>query len=485
MCGIIASFGNYSKSKIIQSTEVIKHRGPDDTQYLFLDNFGCGFVRLSIVDIEGGTQPISNEDNTIFLVCNGEIYNYKDLFYELKKTHTFKTNSDAEIILHLYEDQGEKCIDNLEGMYAFIIYDSVKNKIIAGRDHIGIKPLFYKINKDSVYFSSELKVYDVTVPDNKVSLIEKQVFGFVLNTSETIFKDIKQIKPNSVLSIYADFSTSIYESEHNFKDESLEDCLLSAVETHLINSDVEVGIALSGGLDSSLISALCKQIKPNIKTFVISNRKDSEDVYYASLLAKKYDFDHTELILKRHSHIKDFNYVLDYILNDDGLGAFENIGDLAVFLFYKEVSKYVKVILSGDGADELLGGYWMHKKPLGFKDKLIARSNSSKFNTLLSTVFPEDNEALGRLHVLDILFDLALPNYHLWTLDRCSMRFGVESRVPYLDIKVINNIVKRDVRDRIGKKLLMPLYKKYLPDEIINRNKYGFVDAFREMEKDR
>ena len=160
-------------------------------------------------------------------------------------------------------------------------------------------------------------------------------------------------------------------------------------------------------------------------------------------------------------------------------------GDLAVFLFYKEVSKYVKVILSGDGADELLGGYWMHKKPLGFKDKLISRSNSSKFNTLLNTTFPEDNEALGRLHVLDILFDSALPNYHLWTLDRCSMRFGVESRVPYLDIKVINNIVKRDVGDRLGKKLLMPLYKKYLPDEIINRNKYGFVDAFREREKDR
>jgi len=483
MCGIIACFGNYSKPKIIQDTEIIKHRGPDDTQYLFLDNFGCGFVRLSIIDIDGGTQPISNEDGTIFLVCNGEIYNYKDLSYKLKKSHIFKTSSDAEVILHLYEDQGEKCIDSLEGMYAFLIYDSVKNKMIAGRDHIGIKPLFYKINKDSVYFSSELKTYDVTTPDNKSSLIEKQVFGFVLDTSETIFKDIKQVKPNSVLSVHSDFSTDIYESEYNFKEDSLENCLLSAIETHLINSDVEVGLALSGGLDSSLISVLCKQIKSDIKTFVISNRKDSDDVYYASLLAKKYGFDHTELILKNPPQIKNLNYELDYILNDDGLGAFENIGDLAVFLFYKEVSKYVKVILSGDGADELFGGYWMHRKPLGFKDRLIARSHSTEFNKWLENTFPENDESLGMLHVLKVLFDSALPNYHLWTLDRCSMRFGVESRVPYLDIKVINSVMRRSVRDRSCKKLLISLYKKYLPDEIISRNKYGFCDAFRETDK--
>lgn len=484
MCGFVASFGKYSNTSIIRSTEIIKHRGPDDTQYLFLDGFGCGFVRLSIIDVDGGQQPVSNEDNTLFLICNGEIYNYKQLRNNLKNSHVFKTQSDVEVILHLYEDVGERCIDYLEGMYAFLIYDSVKNKLLAGRDHIGIKPLFYRVENDAICFSSELKTFDLAFSKrNEKSLLEKQVFGFVLDTSETIFEGIRQVRPGSVACVSNDLSIRFYDANYNKKNNSVEDCILSAIETHLLSSDVEVGVALSGGLDSSLIAALCKEIRPGVKTFVISDRCDSEDVYYASLMAKRYGFDHREFILESRPYVKDFNQKLDYILNDDGSGAFENIGDLAVFLFYKEVSKYVKVVLSGDGGDELFGGYWMHRKPLGFKDKLKLRSTSLEFDALLDNIFPEDDEAKGRLNALKILFDSALPNYHLWTLDRSSMCFGVESRVPYLDLGVISKTLSLDPSNRINKTILVSLYNKYLPKEIIKRNKYGFCDAFREEDK--
>lgn len=482
MCGIISYLGKYSFNDIINEKNIINHRGRDNFQYLNLDTFGCGFVRLSIVDIKNGNQPISNENNTIYVICNGEIYNYKFLINILKnKKHIFKTNSDVEVILHLYEEYGIKCIDYLQGMYAFIIYDFNKNRILAGRDHIGIKPLFYKINKDNIHFASELKVFQNKIYDQNF-LLEKKVFGFVLNTEATIYKNINQVKPGQIISIDYPIFNKIkkYNAKyHTNLNMSLEECLTSAINTHLINSDVEVGIALSGGLDSSLIAVLCKEIKSNIKTFTIADRHDSKDIYYSNLLAKKYGFDHTEIIIKQIPKINRLNYKLDYILNDDLSGAFDNIGDLAVFVFYKEVSKHVKVILSGDGADELFGGYWMHRKPLGFKDKLILRCKDKKFKDRLDVLFPENNEILGKENVLNILFDSALPNYHLWTLDRCSMMHGVEARVPYLDINVINNVFNQDQKNRINKKLLKKLYLKYLPIEIINRNKEGFCDAFK------
>lgn len=486
MCGIIAYFGKYSRPEIIRCTDIIKHRGPDDTQYCFLPHFGCGFVRLSIIDTVGGKQPISNEDNTLFLVCNGEIYNYKYLREQLKDRHTFKTKSDVEVILHLYEDLGIKCIDKLEGMYAFIIYDSIKDKIIAGRDHIGIKPLFYRVNKDGIGFSSELKTFDLdSLEKNKVVLIEKEVFGFTLDTAMTIYKGIYSVKPGTVVSIdYTSISNvNYYSASYCTSINSIEDALLHSIETHLVNADVDVGIALSGGLDSSLIAVLAKQITPNIQTFVISNRKDSADVYYANLLAKKYGFKHTEFIIDKPKVVKNLNYYLDYVLDHDGGGVFENIGDVAVFLFYQEVSKYVKVIISGDGGDELFGGYWMHKKPLGFKYRLKARCKFKTMSDRLENLFPESDEDIGKINVLKVLFESALPNYHLWTLDRCSMRFGVEARVPYLDVNVVNAVLQKGPKERIDKKLLTKLYYKCLPQEIISRDKIGFVDALKEYNK--
>lgn len=477
MCGIVSYFGEYSKKNIVEEIGIIKHRGKDDTQYLFLNGFGCGFVRLSIIDLANGTQPISNESNTVFVICNGEIYNYKSLTESLVSNgHVFKTKSDIEVVIHLYEEYGKKCINYLEGMYAFVIYDKEKRRIVAGRDHIGIKPLFYEVQNNHVHFASELKVFK-SLGANKSALLEKQVFGFVIDTASTLYNNVKQIQPGQVVSIdcpHYDKVTS-YDAEYKSKSpaDTLEESLLKAVETHLTSSDVEVGIALSGGLDSSLIAVLCKEIKSNIKTFTISNRRDSKDIYYAKLMAERYGFNHTEIIIKDIPNISDLNYLLDGVLNADLSGTFDNIGDLAVFLFYKEVSKHVKVILSGDGSDELFGGYWMHKWTLGFKDKLKLRCNDKNFSNRLDTMFPENNEQCRKRNVFNILYQSALPNYHLWTLDRCSMRHGVEARVPYLDINVVRSVKKK----KFGKKLIREIGSKYLPEEIINRSKEGFCDA--------
>lgn len=476
MCGIVACIGNYEQTDLIDRLSIIKHRGPDDEQYLFLDKFGCGFVRLSIIDVDNGAQPITNENNTIIVMCNGEIYNYKDLTLELKnKGHIFKTSSDVEVLIHLYEEYGVKCIDYLQGMYAFVIYDAIECRLVVGRDHIGLKPLFYEVSKNNIFISSELKCFCGT-NDDVASLMEKNLFGFILDTESTVYENVKQVKPGCVF--YVDYPLlsriNHYEANYNIKESSLEDCLKKAVETHLLNSDVDVGISLSGGVDSSLIAVLCKEVRADVNTYTLTTTGGSEDAYYSRKLARKYGFNHTEITIDSVPAIdNNFNYALDYVLSDSGV--FNSKGDIVVMRFYEKVAKYVKVMLSGDGGDELFGGYWMHEKPLGFKDKLLLNCFDDTFKCWLDRKFPENNECVGAKSVLDILFTSALPNYHLWTLDRSSMRYGVEARVPYLDVNVMYNVLNKE--SRIGKKLLNSMYLKYLPDYIVNRSKVGFCDA--------
>ena len=163
MCGIVAVFGKeIDRGWVYNSTQNISHRGPDDTSFFFSENLGVGFVRLSIIDVDGGRQPIFSEDKTKLIVCNGEIYNYKSLRdLCVSKGHIFNTRSDVEVILHLYEDFGEEGIEFLMGMYAFLIIDLKGNKIVAGRDHIGIKPLFFEEKEGTLFFSSELRNFDL------------------------------------------------------------------------------------------------------------------------------------------------------------------------------------------------------------------------------------------------------------------------------------------------------------------------------------
>jgi asparagine synthase (glutamine-hydrolysing) len=476
MCGIVGYLGNYSKESLYKDVELIKHRGPDDTKFIFEDIFGYGFVRLSIIDIAGGQQPLFNETKNLCLICNGEIYNYKYLRNLLiDKGHIFSTQSDIEIIIHLYEEYGYKCIDYLEGMYAFSIYDNENKILILGRDHIGIKPLFYKFEHNYLKFGSELKLFEDGV-FNDQSIIERNLFGFILNTNATIYENIKQVSPGCILQI--DLSNKVYEYKSNFitRQVCLEDALFKAVETHLLNSDVSVGIALSGGLDSSLIAVISKEINKDIQTFTAYD-KNMEDVYFARLVANKYNINHNEIKLSLKDLDIDIYNVLDGVIDINKSCTFDTKGDIVVYLFYKQISKYVKVLLSGDGGDELFGGYWMHAKPLGYKDLLNKKSNY-KETSLLNKLFPENDEQLGKKNVLDILFYSALPNYHLWTLDRCSMKCGVEARVPYLDVNVINSVLNNyNTEERQGKKLLYNLYKKYLPKELIERKKMGFCDA--------
>lgn len=276
MCGHISIYYKNKKADellIRQLTEKIRHRGPDDTGYFIKDNIAFGFNRLSIIDLEGGNQPFEKEKRTI--IFNGEIYNHNELREGLIGNNEFATNSDTEVLLTSYINYGEKCVDKLRGMFAFIIYDEVKNIVFGARDHFGIKPLYYVNNDDFIAFSSEYK--SLVTLFGKVNVDQSALqnylsFQYTPNYN-TIINEIKEVPNGTYFTIKnGDIEFKKY---HNFKfsnkditAKNIYDVVNDSVKHHMI-ANVEVGTFLSGGIDSTIVTALAANINPKIKSFSI------------------------------------------------------------------------------------------------------------------------------------------------------------------------------------------------------------------------
>lgn len=373
MCGIYGKINFGTKNTITEQEikiplDLMTHRGPDD-EGIFLDRYaGLGIKRLKIIDVAGGHQPISNETDDIVIVYNGEIYNYLELREDLiKKGHRFKTKSDTEVILHSYEEFGCNCLEKLNGMFAFAIWDKKKEELFVARDYLGIKPLFYSIFNGSLYFASEIK----TILSDKSNPVSREpdpqalinYFSFYYVSSPwTIYKFIKRLHPghymllkNGKLEIkqYWDFSfknTQIREADCTAE---IEKVLLASVKRHL-QSEVPLGVFLSSGMDSTSIVAMMGKLNQPTKTYTVGyeNGRTYNEIDEAKLVAEKYGTEHFDCILKP-TQLEDFvPDIIDHLAEPHG-----DWTQAAFYYLSQQSKKDITVVLSGAGGDELFGGY--------------------------------------------------------------------------------------------------------------------------------
>jgi asparagine synthase (glutamine-hydrolysing) len=376
MCGINGLLHKDTNTEIKLNLQVMNnliiHRGPDDDgSYIYQNKLAMGMRRLSIIDLSSGNQPMFNETSNLVIVFNGEIYNYKELKSTLENQGViFKTNSDTEVVLKSYEIYGAACLNQLNGMFAFAIHDKSKNSVFIARDRFGEKPLYYHHNSEIFVWASELKSITKVFPKLKIIRKESLTTYFVLTyipAPHTIYQDIHKLPPGHYLNIntetlraeikeYWDVPKKTVEDrdiKYDTAKRKIEDLLFQSVEQRMI-SDVPLGVFLSGGVDSSIIAAIMGKVhNKNIDTFSLGyqNKKYDESAR-ASLVAKHIGANH-------HSYILDFeelNQEIDkIILNYDE--PFADSSCLPTYFIAKKAAQNVKVALTGDGGDEVFGGY--------------------------------------------------------------------------------------------------------------------------------
>jgi asparagine synthase (glutamine-hydrolysing) len=367
MCGIAGIVGNrtVSEAEVRLMSDAISHRGPDGDGVFVRDGVGLGHRRLSIIDLEGGRQPMSNGDGSIWITFNGEIYNYQELRRRLEPRYPFKTQSDTEVIIHLYEEYGDECVNHLRGMFAFAIYDFENCRLLMARDHLGQKPLYYADQQGTLAFASEIKALLAHNPDlrrvNDDALHEYLTLR-IITPPRSMFRGVHKLPPGHILVRTRDGASEVrrywslrYEPKHSmgYDDlmEALDAKIEEAVNFHMV-SDVPVGAFLSGGLDSSLVvSMMSRRDTGAFKTF-------SGDVPYASyselpyarMVAEKYGTDAHELTIVP-SVVRGLPKLVRFLdePSDPLSTCLYHIAELA--------RKHVKVVLGGDGGDELFGGY--------------------------------------------------------------------------------------------------------------------------------
>lgn len=518
MCGIAGIITKSNcidfKSALGQMLAVLRHRGPDHTDMRVLDGRAyLGFNRLSIVDLsENGNQPLFNEDNTLALVLNGEIYNYIELRKELSSLgHRFASETDAETVLHAYEQWEEDCFEHIRGMFAFTIWDLKKNELFLARDRIGIKPLYYLAHKEAFIFASELKAFTTLPREFWSPNLEKQAldlyfhFPFINDNVNTLFDGVKKIPPGH-FALLRDGSLKVqryWRLEKNEKiqklslaeaEEQTEEILREAIECHFIG-DVPIALMLSGGLDSSLITALALKSKRNVEVAItVGSNSLLDERKYARIVANHLGCKHIELEINPNEAADEIEDLVWYFDDLSGIGFFYQM-----FMSRKIRELGLKVVLTGEGADEVFGGYHIFKLSSFPFSVLPSRIwNMFYYKMLSGRKFGRDYFKYSSLikkgifhpgvdvHNICSQFEIEqqLPNYILMAVDKGFMSHSVEARVPYLDHKVVEFVYSLPQsyklngyffsrKHEIVKYILRRIGPKYLPQDIVMRKKQG------------
>ena len=374
MCGIagVMKFGQDERadsSVLRRMCAAMTHRGPDDEGVYADGPVGIGMRRLSIIDVAGGHQPISNETGTVWIVFNGEIYNHAELRRTLEPLgHRYRTNSDTETIVHLYEEYGHECVNHLRGMFAFAIWDRERRTLFIARDRLGIKPLYYRATPQSLLFGSEIKVIlsaaGLRPKFNSLSLPEYLAFGY-LSGEETFYDNILKLMPGHWLEVneageirieqYWDLDTSSSGPVHDetYYVETYREMLEQAVSSHLM-SDVPLGVFLSGGVDSSVVAALMTKIrKAPIETFSVGYAESSySELPYARTVAQHLNSLHHEVLVGEDEF---FDSLPKLIWHEDEPVVWPS--SVSLYFVARLARERVVVVLTGEGSDETLGGY--------------------------------------------------------------------------------------------------------------------------------
>lgn len=542
MCGIVGFIDkSKDKKKIIKDmADLIIHRGPDSDGYYVDDNIALGFRRLSIIDLGTGSQPIFNEEKDKVIIFNGEIYNYQIIKEDLlARGHKFTTKADTEVILHGYEEYGEKILNKLRGMFSFVIYDIKTKELFGARDFFGIKPFYYYIDDDVFMFGSEIKSF-LGNPNFKKEFNKEMLplyLSFQYSALEnSFFKNVYKLKPGCYfkyrdgkfkLEKYYNLELEPYEdrSFDDFKD-GIRDLLNDSVEAHKV-SDVEVGSFLSSGVDSSLIAT----ISSVNKTFTVGwDNNNYSEIDYAKDLSKKIKVKNISKKISKSEYFEKFpmiQYYMDEPLADPSAIALYFVAEIA--------SKHVKVCLSGEGADEIFGGYniyqepftvsWYYKIPFPIRKFIGVLAtpfrNHSGFNFLIRRGKKIEDRYIGNAFIFDTYeidkvlnyksnkkyTDLTKPYYkhcknyddvmkmqyidfNFWLVgdillkaDKMSMANSLEVRVPYLDRVLVDYArhlpTQYKVNEKVTKYAFREVAKEVLDKKVANKKKLGFPVPIR------
>ncbi len=541
MCGIVGFVSKIENKKPIikKMADRIIHRGPDAEGYYVDDNVALGHRRLSIIDLKTGDQPMVNEKADLVVVYNGEIYNYLELKADLKKQkHVFKTTSDTEVLLHGYETYHEKLPQQLRGMFAFAIWDKKQKKLFCARDHFGIKPYYYYWDGETFLFASEIKAF-LDHPGFKKELNEKLLkpylsFNFA-PTAETFFKNVYRLNPghyltfnNNKLTVKRYFNLKFAEQAADYENvvNDISSVMADSVKKHLL-SDVEVGSFLSSGVDSSYIVALAR---PD-KTYTVGyDIEKYNEISFAKDLADKLKINNTSKIINKKEYlaaVPKIMYHMDEPLADPSA--------IALYFVSQMASKDLKVVLSGEGADEFFGGYnyyrdeidyqfynkipfWMRyligkmasllpeKRGINFlvrrgqkledsyigvnkvfsekeAGKIITRKNKIKLKDITSEVYNEyqGESNIVKMQAIDINYWLIKDILH--KADRMTMAFSLEGRVPFVDTAVFATASKLPFNYKVTKEntkiALREAARKVIPNESYKKKKLGFPVPLR------
>ncbi len=547
MCGFVG-FTNYinDNGNVLQKMmNRIVHRGPDSEGQFVDSDIALGFRRLSIIDLAEGHQPMFNEDKSLVLVFNGEIYNFKDLRAELESVgHIFSNNSDSEVLLHGFEEWGEELVNKLRGMFAFVIFDRRDKSLFGARDMFGIKPFYYTFMEKSFIFGSEIKAF-LEHPDFKKELNEVAL-GHYLSfqyspTEETFFKDVFKLPPAHYFTLKdGEFETTRYwKPEFEPKEGVLEyfadltdNAVRESVATHKI-ADVEVGSFLSSGIDSSYIAEAADVDKTFTVGFESPDGDRYNEIHYAKEFAETIGVENISKVITPEEYWENFGkiqYHMDEPLADPAA--------IALYFVSKLASEHVKVVMSGEGADELFGGYRIYQEPLTLtlydklpfairkviskicehlpqkhginylvrrgktiEERFIGNANIfsvKERNELLKSVVARnaqepkllcekfykevaDKDSVTKMQYLDI--NMWLMGDILLKADKTSMANSLELRVPFLDKKVMELAQTLPLNCRVNtettKLSLRKAAEKTIPRRTATKDKLGFPVPIR------
>ncbi len=523
MCGICGITWD-NKELIKQMGSACKHRGPEHEGFYVDDHVSLCCERLRIIDLsDKASQPIHNEDQTIWVVLNGEIYNFRDLRESLEKKHDFYTNTDTEVIVHAYEEFGENCLQKLDGMFAFALWDMEKKKLFIARDRLGVKPLYYCIKSDKLLFASEIKSIlqdlDIQRKLNCDALCQFVTYAYTID-GQTMFNGINELLPGHKLTFtfrdkkvkiekYWDLqlTKNLQSDEKNLN--TLRLLLESAINKRRV-SDAPLGALLSGGLDSSVMVALLAKLsdKP-VRTFTTGFGNELDEFDEARIVAEHCGTDHKEIMIDYSELINNLPSILWHMEFPYGRPSI-----LSNFMVSNAIKKYVTVAYTGEGSDELFGGYnryfiftknyskqsleqkiesissgfFNNKKTREetFSDKVLKNYEGKTHPSKAFGKFIIENKKYGLFNTA-LLFELKteIPGAQTWRIDRAGSAHAVELREPFLDHNLVEfcaslpEKLKINFDNHVSKKhILQKLAKEILPEKVARREKFPWGIPF-------
>ncbi len=553
MCGICGIY-NYGTNEpadsaaLELSAQAMAHRGPDDAGSYRDASLGLGNRRLSIIDLPGGHQPLANEDETIWITFNGEIYNFRELRQDLEsRGHRFRTSTDTETIVHLYEEHGADCVERLRGMFAFALWDKRQRRLLLARDRIGIKPLFYRLEPGRITFASEVRALR-NLSSQSLQIDPQSVYDFFgfryVPAPRTLYRGVEKLLPAHLLiadpggvrtrsywDVPAEDAGETAQTSGEYAEQVIA-CLKESVRLRLI-ADVPLGVFLSGGVDSSAVVAMMAQLGARpVRTFSVGFEEATyNELPFAAQIARRFRTEHTEIVLRPRDLADELPHLIAF--RDEPLAE---TADIAVYQMARRAAQSVKVVLAGEGGDELFAGYPKYAadrlagavsalpqeatqaiiRSLPFSQRrakialeaLSIADEAERSATWFASFTRQEREALFSpdflktvdaahpahvfAHYLDQVRDRSpikrmlyadlkvwLPDNLLMRGDQMTMAASIEERVPFLDHELVElaaripgRLLARGFR---AKALLKRAVRPYLPAELLRRRKVGFT----------